>query len=90
MFSWVVEAMTELMETEQTELVYEPTEKEKEAGVEDLNRFDFFPTIDQLTGGDQTRVDEILMLPYHKVFRKMAYTKAVGNINKKLVENAGR
>lgn len=82
---WIVKAMQELMEVEQSELAYEPDEKEKAAGIEELARFEEFPTIDALAGGDLSKHAEVLSWPYHKVFQKLCYQKETGEIQKRLI-----
>lgn len=88
--NWVVDAMTMLLETERAELAYEPSKEEKKAGIEELERFGFAPTVDSLAGGDPTKEEAILLLPYHKVFQKMALNKAYNSIQKNMTQNAGR
>lgn len=89
-FTWVVEEFTQMLQVEKNELYYEPDDKEKAAGVENLARFGHTPTIDSLTGGNMTRESEILQYPYHKVFLKLCYNRTVNEINKKLAQNVGK
>lgn len=89
-FTWVIEEFTQLLEVEKSELNYEPDEKEKAAGIDELSRFGHLPAIDGLTGGDLTKQSDILKQPYHKVFEKLCYQKTVNGIQKKLMQNVGK
>lgn len=89
-FTWVVEEFTRMLEVEHAELNYEPDEKEKAAGVDELSRFGHLPAIESLTGGNMTLKAQILKLPYHEVFEKMVYQSTVSKIQKKLIQNMGK
>jgi len=83
-FNWIIEAMAEMIETEKRELAYEPSEKEKAAGIDELERFGFMPTIDSLAAGNMSEYNQVLSQPYHKVFQKLCYQKTINSITKKL------
>lgn len=89
-FPWVFEEFEEIISAENNHLDYTPDEKEKSAGIDNLSDFGHFPAIDSLAGGDITKHDEILKMPYHMVFQKLAYQHTVNQIQKKLIENAGK
>lgn len=83
--NWIYEEFKELVEVETNELKQEYSEKEKAAGVEELERFGHFPSVDNLAKGDLLEHDKILQLPYHKVFVKLNYDKTLGQITKRLM-----
>ena len=83
-FNWILHDLSELIETEKAELDYEPSEEEKAAGIDDLNRFGYIPIIKSLTGGDMTKEKEILEKPYHEIFTELAYQKTMSEIKTRL------
>jgi hypothetical protein len=90
LFAWVFKEFEAMLQAETNKLQYTPDEKEKTAGIDNLADFGHFPAIDSLAGGDITKHDEILKTPYHMVFQKLAYQHTVNQIQKKLIENAGK
>ncbi len=83
---WVAEQFEELLKVEKEELSYSPTQKEKNAGIDELNKFGFYPSIDTLTGGDMSKESEFLQMPYSRVFQKLCYNKTINTIHSKLYE----
>ena len=88
--SWIFEQLTEIVEIENNELKNSVDQKLIDAGIEELNRFGYMPTVDKLAGGDISEYSKVLSWPYDKVFMKLCYENTLSNINKKLNENVGR
>lgn len=89
-WKWLNEEMKKLIETEIQELEEDLPDELKDAGIEQMQRFDYAPTLDKLTGGDLTRYDEFLKLPYAKIFRKLVMDKVVREITETYKENVSR
>lgn len=88
--SWIFEQLTEIVEIENNELKNSVDQKLIDAGIGELNRFGYMPTVDKLAGGDISKYSEVLSWPYDKVFMKLCYENTLSNINKKLNENVSR
>lgn len=89
-WKWVSEEMNKLIEIEIKELEDDIPDELKEAGIEQMERFDYAPALDKLAGGDITRYDEFLKLPYAKIFRKLVMDKVVRDITETYKENVSR
>lgn len=89
-FTWVVEEFTQLLEVEHAELNYEPNEKEKAAGVDDMSRFGHLPAIRSVCASMNMNEEQVMSLPYHKVFQELCYQKTINQIHKKMIQNAGK
>jgi len=89
-YKFIIEELKEMVRIEAQELEHEYTEEEKEAGVEELQQFSYYNTLDTLTNGNILIQNEWLMLPYSKIFRKMCLDKVRFDINLKMRENANR
>jgi hypothetical protein len=83
---WIITDMEQLVKVEQENLSGEMDDKLKNAGAQELERFEHYPSIDALTGGDITKEDEIMAYPYHRVFMKLTLDKTLGDINKRYIE----
>lgn len=70
-FNYVFNAYTELIERENKVLHYEPDNEEIEAGLSNLNKFGRLSSIDALAGGDILKHNQIIELPYSRVFTKL-------------------
>ncbi len=74
-YKWVTDQLTEIANLEIQELSHDFTQKEKDAGIERLQRFGHYPSLNSLTGGDITKEDEILEIPYQRIFMKFCLNK---------------
>lgn len=86
---WVVEELKDIIMIEHSELSCVPDEKEKAAGIEELIRFEHYPTIKSLCSSLNKSKDEVLRMPYSEIFLELCYNKTIGEINKRLVKNVG-
>jgi hypothetical protein len=86
----IVEELKLIVNAEINELHTEPTEEEKEAGVEALQVFSYYNSLDAFTNGNILIQNEWLQLPYSKIFRKMCIDKVRHDINLTMRENANR
>ncbi len=89
-WKWITNEIKKLVEIEVQELEEEIPDELKDAGIEEMQRFDYTPALDKMAGGDLTRYDEFLNLTYAKVFRKMVMEKVLREINEKYKENVSR
>jgi hypothetical protein len=87
---WIIEELKLIVQSEMNELHSEPTEEEKEAGVEELQQFSYYNSLDSFTNGNILIQEEWLKLPYSKIFRKMCLDKIRHDINLTMRENANR
>lgn len=90
LFLSFVEKFTKMLEVEDNELRYEPTAKERAAGVENLARFGHLPAIKAVAKSLNISEGEVLSLPYHRVFQELVYLSTVNEIERKMIENAGK
>lgn len=74
-YAWIVEEVMGIYEVEKLKLFREPTQQQKNAGIEEFEQLDDIPIIDDLAGGDVTKWNEILELPYGQVLRKLLLTR---------------
>lgn len=74
-YKWVTTSLEEIAKIEVQELSHEFTQKEKDAGIDGLKRFGYYASLNSLTGGDITKEDEVLKLPYQRVFMKFCLNK---------------
>jgi hypothetical protein len=56
---------------------------EKKAGILSFEKFTFYNTINTLAGGDLLKWDEVMNLPYEKVFLKRLMNKTDAEFQKK-------
>jgi len=87
---FILDELRNMVEIEAQELAHEYTDEEKDAGVEALQEFGYYNTLDTLTNGNILIQNEWLMLPYSKIFRKMCLDKTRYDINLTMRENANR
>ena len=74
LFNHVENEVKKIIEKEKA-LTYEPTGKQLAAGIENLNKFGIFGTIDSLADGDVLKHNDVINLPYHYIFTKLLYEK---------------
>lgn len=89
-WKWLNEEMKKMNEIEVQELEEDVPDELKNAGIEEMERFNYEPVVDKLAGGDITRYDEFLKLPYAKIFRKLVMEKVIREINQNYKENVSR
>lgn len=83
---WVLDELERINEMEQETLSAEPETNMFLAGVERLNVFGVVNVLDNLSGGDVLKWDEIRKLPYHYVYFKQCKTNIENQIHKKYME----
>lgn len=89
-WKWLTSEMFKIYEIEVQELEEDIPDELKDAGLEQLQRFEHVTSLDKMAGGDLTRYDEFLNITYAKVFRKMVMDKVLREINEKYKENVSR
>lgn len=87
---YIIEEFKQMLDIENSELEHEYTDEEKDAGIERLQEFSYYNTLDSLTNGNILVQEQWLQLPYKKIFRKMCLDKTRYEINENLKENAKR
>jgi hypothetical protein len=59
---------------------------EKKAGIQSFEKFKYINTINSLAGGDITKWNEVLNMPYERVLTKLLLNKAEAEYQKKYSE----
>lgn len=67
--------LSQLIETEDRLLATAPTILEKKAGIQAFEKFKYINTINSLAGGDITKWELILAMPYDRVLTKLLLNK---------------
>ena len=62
------------------------TALEKKAGIQAFEKFKYINTINSLAGGDVTRWNEILNMPYDRVLTKLLLNKTEAEYQRKYSE----
>lgn len=81
---WITNQLESIANTEVENLKYETSPEELEAGVEELQKYDYYVTLDGLTGGDATKEDYYLNKPYSFIFRKLCLMNDKRLINERI------
>ena len=89
-YKWINEQLALITKEEIFYLNDEPTQKEKDAGIDDLNEFGYTVSLDVLANGNILEYDNYLRKPYHQIFRKFRLNKTKNEIQKKYIDNASR
>ncbi len=89
-FKWACEQIKKINETENQELGDEPSIEDKNAGIERLSEYGYSVWVHQLSNGDITKEDEILKMPYSRIFKKRCLMYTLSDIQKQKQENARR
>ena len=84
--NYVVEQHKELVERENNVLHHTPEPEEIEAGIESLYKFGRMATVDMLAGGDILKHNDIVNLPYSRVFTKLYIESEKANYQKRIFE----
>ena len=74
------------MEAENQLLASAPTALEKRAGIQSFEKFKYINTINSLAGGDITKWDIILNMPYERVLTKLLLNKTEAEYQRKYSE----
>ena len=82
-YAWIVEEIISIYEVEKDKLHKKPNQKQISAGIEEFDQLDDVPSIDDIAGGDLTRWDEVLEMPYGKVLRKRLLSKIQADYNER-------
>lgn len=80
---WIKEQVDFINTKEAENLQSTPEPELLASGVTKLNEFGAMAIVDSLAGGDILKYDDILALPYHKVYQKMKLDKVNSDIRKK-------
>lgn len=89
-YKWVVESIKSISTLEAQELSYEPTEEEKNAGIDELSIFGHSVSVDALASGNILQYEALLNTPYATIFQKLCLEKTKTQINKNFIDNARR
>lgn len=82
-YNFVVQSIRRVNELEK-QLIYEPSPREINAGIERYNDFGWFTTLDRLAGGDILKYDAVGKQKYCDVFAKLKLNKLDREFNEKL------
>ncbi len=85
-FNYVHDSYIKMIQRENTVLHYDPEMEELEAGIDSLRKFGRLSTIDALAGGDILKHNEIVELPYSRVFTKMYLELEKSKFQKALIK----
>lgn len=88
--AWITNQLEDIAETESENLSYTPSNDELDAGVDELQKYDYYVTLDSLTEGDSTKEDYYLNKPYSYIFRKLCLINDKRLINEKMQEIVSR
>lgn len=89
-YKYVAECIDAINRIEKEQLDDEPSSEEKDAGVDQLNDFDYSVSLDVLAAGDILKYDELLAKPYSVIFRKLCLNKVKGEIQRNYNEIVSR
>lgn len=89
-YKWIAERVKEINDVEKAELDDEPTDDEKEAGVQELERYDYAVALDSLSKGQVWKEEELLQMPYSVIFRKLCLNRDKAEIQRKYQEIVSR
>jgi hypothetical protein len=84
-FNFVHNSYNKLIERENKVLHYDPEPEELEAGIESLSKFGRMATVDTLAGGDLLKHNQIIEMPYSRVFTKMYLESEKAKYQRKLI-----
>ena len=78
--------LSKLIETENKLLASAPSVLEKRAGIQSFEKFKYINTVNSLAGGDLTKWDDILGMPYERVLTKLLLNKTEAEYQKRYSE----
>lgn len=83
-FNSIQQQYIDLVTREKKFLSHDPEPEELEAGLENLGKFGRLMTVDALSGGDILRHNQIIELPYSRIFTKLYMDSEKAKIQKEL------
>lgn len=89
-FKWIVEELERIGKVEELKLKNEPSQKEIDAGIEELNKYKELITLDMLTNGDPTKEEFFLSKSYREIFMRVCMHTDKNKFQQKLIDNASR
>ncbi|WP_445454096.1 hypothetical protein [Flavobacterium sp. 25HG05S-40] len=87
--NFITDELAKLNAAEEERLHSELTQEEIDAGAEELQEYGYYNSLKAMCP-DLLEQDKYLKLPYTIIFREMAHSKLLSDINKKYQENAAR
>lgn len=88
-YKWINEQLLEINKIEKKELG-EPTEDDKNAGVEELQKYGYYVALDVITKENMLDEEKTLKIPYKQIFRKLCLKKDRADIQRNHSENVSR
>ncbi|MGV3695512.1 hypothetical protein [Flavobacterium sp.] len=88
-YKWVTDELLKLNAAEEERLHSELSSEEINAGAEELQEYGYYNSLKAMCP-DLLKQNDYLKLPYSIIFRDMAHSKLISDINKKYQENAAR
>ncbi len=70
-YKWITESISQIQADELEKLGYEPTAKEKNAGIEMFEEFEYYNSLHALTNGLPHLEDSVMKIPYQSIFRNL-------------------
>lgn len=78
--------LSKLIETENRLLASVATALEKRAGIQAFEKFKYINTVNSLAGGDITKWNAILAMPYERILTKLLLNKTEAEYQKRYSE----
>ena len=78
--------LSQLIEAENRLLSSAPTPLERKAGIQSFEKFKYINTVNSLAGGDITKWDAVLNMPYERVLTKLLLNKTEAEYQKRYSE----
>lgn len=89
-YKWILDQVKGIDEVMKAELHDEATNEEKAAGIDDLKRFDYTPTLKKLCNDDRTKYEWMLSRPFAWIFKEIALIKAENEYQRNYQEIVSR
>ncbi len=67
-----------------------PSALEKKAGIQAFSKFKYINTVNSLAGGDITKWDDILNMPYDRILTKLLLNKTEAEYRRRYSELLGQ
>ena len=83
---WIIDEVKAIQDLEIDNLKSNPTIKQLQAGINELDKFGLDNTRDNLTDGKLWHYDKINNMPYYKVFDKQLMEITKNKINEKMAK----
>ena len=78
--------LSQLIEKENRLLSSSATALEQKAGIQSFEKFKYINTINALAGGDVTKWEDILAMPYERVLTKLLLNKTEAEYQKRYAD----